>query len=167
MHDACHPCEQARAALQDLTRQAVAKEKTSVPNGKPSDLAEYLADTLAAEQFSHTKTASAGCKSVNVWLTEDAASTTQSWIKSNNSSAVNSQASFVNAVTRASKNMGISESGRDDQRSIGLSDLLWTCADAIFKNIPPAVPSFATAAKSKRDGYGSCCIAELMQLPVR
>ena len=140
---------QVRACLQDLTRKSVSKLKSLVPGGSVSDVVQYMSDQLIAAQCEKL---SPGARSVNLWLTASSASDVQRWTAMNNSASLTTQTSFCTVVAACVKKLGWNESSPDSRQSLPLADLVWTCTDAIFDEIPAAVPSLALACVLKFAG---------------
>ena len=131
-------------------RKAVAKVKTQVPDGQAADIVAFLADKIATNAGSTEKDATAGMKSVNIWLNDESATTVQHWARIN-SSNVTHHPSFVSVTSKVCKSLKLDASADDDEDvvQLTLADCVWTFGEAIFDHVPGAVPSLATATVAK------------------
>ena len=121
-----------------------------MPDGQVSDVVAFLADQLA----SASKTAAAekqtpGSRTVNLFMTQPAAEEVQRWTRMNNAARMTSHTSFTTVVSATCKGINLHNADNDDDDhacgSLTMPDLIWSCAESIFDNIPTAVPSLALA----------------------
>ena len=140
-----------RVALQDLVRKAITQLKASVPSGDVPDVVQFLQNQLAESgRIQCDADQSPGARSVNLWMTAASASDVQRWLSSNNSADVKCHVAFISVVNAAKKKLGLGPDGCNDAEwSKNLSDCIFTLAEAIFDQVPAAVPSLAIAVVVK------------------
>ena len=133
-----------------MIRKAVAKIKSEVPDGQTDDIVAFLTDKVNTSTRVADKDVSPGMKSVNSWINTEASQAVENWLRINNSSAVTQHPSFVSITSSLYKTLKLDVSADDDfNMSMTLADCVWSFGEAIFDQIPAAVPSLATATVAK------------------
>ena len=122
-------------------RRAAAKLKSDVPAGDISDIISYLTQELTNDALTQS---TPGEKSVSLWMNEKSAKNVESWMARNNLKDLNGQPAFISAYEAVCKALGLGN-GSEPIEELSLGDLFWSCADAIFEQVPAAVPSFSVA----------------------
>ena len=127
-------------------RKAVKKLQAEVPSGQPDDIVAELAMKLTSDTLKASQT-TPGAKSVNLWFNAEASKDVQRWVMSYNSSSITAHASFVAVSAAVTKRLHMDTQPGDDfgVQSLSLADLCFTFADAIFENVPTAMPALSTA----------------------
>ena len=143
---------QVRPLIQEAIKKGLARTRAVVGDVGPEGV-EALTKSLEKDALTASAT-TAGEKNILLWLTDSSAESVRKWLGVNASRNPSEHSAFCSAMNKL---MGRLCKCRRDvhlcpvhaEASVTLSDLVWWAADAIFENVPSAVPSLSLAMTLK------------------
>ena len=153
---------QLRPLLQDAIKRGIARSRAVVADVGPEGV-EAMTRCLEKDALTANAT-TPGEKSVSLWLTEASADMVRKWLGSNGSRTPSEHSAFCSSMNKL---MGRLCKCRRDvhtcpvhaEASVTLADLVWWSADAIYENVPTAVPSLSLAMTLKFSSAQSYAVA--------